>query len=326
MAPPPSTSAASPSSGYVDFDEFIAYQLRKARGGIQLTDVLTGCVVMALAVFAYLFLFVIIDHWFVEGGIGPTARLISLLILVFFVVSWGTWKIVLPLMRSINTLYAARQIEKKFPELKNSLLSWAELQGSGRAIPPEIQAAIEKRAAREMSQQNVDEAVDRRVLLWMSYALLGVIAVFCIYSWQSPKSVGTSLWRALIPASGVNVATKTEILAVQPGDTEVLARSQLEVSVDLAGDIPETVQLFFSTVDRRFVDEPVLMRVDEKAPNRFNALLTGEDGRGLMKDLTYYIIAGDARTPEYRVRINQPPSATVLRVDYDYPEYMQLDD
>ena len=326
MATVTSSKSATPDSGYVDFDEFIDYQLRKARGGIHQTDVLIGAVVLALVLLVYLLTFVVLDQWVFTGGFSPWMRTILVAVIGCFTVTWGAYRIFLPLMRRINIVYAARQIERAFPELKNTLLTWVELRNTGRTMPPEIRAAIERRAAREMSHQDIDEAVDRRWLLQASYALMVVTAVFVAYSLLSPKSVTNSLWRALFPSASVTVATRTEILNVTPGDTEVLARSQLDVSADLAGVIPDEVVLRFSTADRRFVDEPISMRRDEKSPQKFNGLLAGESGRGLLQDLTYYIVAGDAQTREYRVRVNQPPSATVTGVSYDYPAYMGLDD
>ncbi|MCA9087701.1 MAG: hypothetical protein KDA90_03595, partial [Planctomycetaceae bacterium] len=320
------TRPATTMAGYVDFDEFIDYQLRKARGGIHQTDILLGSVVLGLIAFSYLLVFVIFDQWIVPNGFSPTTRLVMLGIVLTGSLSWSFYKIVLPLLRQINVLYAARQIERAFPELKSTLLTWVELRNSGREIPPEIRSAIEKRAALEMSHQDVDQAIDRQLLLRASYGLLAVVFLFCAYSMLTPKNVSSSIWRALFPASTTSVATRTEILEVKPGDTEVLARSQLDVSATLAGVIPKDITLLYTTADRRFVDEPIAMRPAEEGTNRYQGLLTGENGRGLMQDLTYRIQAGDARTREFTVRINQPPSAAVHEIFYDYPTYMGLDD
>ncbi|MCA9081575.1 MAG: hypothetical protein KDA58_13510, partial [Planctomycetaceae bacterium] len=320
------TRPTTNTAGYVDFDEYIDYQLKKARSGIHQTDILVGSVVLALIVFSYLLVFVVFDQWIVPGGFGVTTRLVMLGLFLSASCTWGYYRIVQPLLQQINVLYAARQIERAFPELKSTLLTWVELRKSGKRIPPEIQSAIEKRAAMEMSHQDVEQAVDRRFLLRASYSLLAVVVLFCGYALLSPKGISSSLWRALFPTSTVNVATRTEIVEVTPGDTEVLARSQLEVSVTLAGVIPDEVTLLFATADRRFVDEPVTMRPVDEVSNRFVGLLVGENGRGLMQDVTYSVVAGDARSREYRVRINQPPSATVQEVAYDYPTYMGIDD
>ncbi|HLQ46882.1 MAG TPA: hypothetical protein VK137_19205, partial [Planctomycetaceae bacterium] len=59
-------------------------------------------------------------------------------------------------------------------------------------------------------------------------------------------------------------------------------------------------------------------------PHVFDVTL-GNEEHGLLQSFTYHVVAGDARSPEYRVEIITPPSATVTEVRYDYPEYMELD-
>ncbi|WP_437186061.1 hypothetical protein SH668x_003189 [Planctomicrobium sp. SH668] len=310
---------------YVDFDEFIEYQLKKTRTGIHSTDLISAGVVLLSFLSAYLLVFAIVDQWVIPHGLSDSARLLLLSALGLIALGWVGWKILYPWMQSINTLYAARQIEAAHPELKGSLLSWVNLRQAGHEISPSILSALEKRTAHEMSNANLEQAVDRKSLMRGSYVLFSIIVVLCLYTFFSPKNMSTTLWRALMPASSVSAATQTEIRNVKPGTTEVLARDHVQVVAELGGKIPEVVNLLFSTADRRFVNEPIRMqRTDEEIP-RFQATLTGDGGKGLMSDVTYRIEAGDARSATYEIRVNQPPSAEVIEVVYEYPRYMRLD-
>ena len=67
------------------------------------------------------------------------------------------------------------------------------------------------------------------------------------------------------------------------------------------------------------------MRPAEEGLKQFRATLTGENGRGILQDLTYRVEAGDARSAEFTVKVLQPPSARVNEVRYEYPPYMQLE-
>jgi hypothetical protein len=319
--PPPSSS---PSTQYVDFDEFLDFQLKKTRRGIHQTDLLAaGITLMALGA-GYLLIFAILDQWIIPGGLSETARLSLWSGLVVLAGGWIGWKIIYPSLRQVNSLYAARQIERAHPEFKSTLLSWVNFRQTGRPVATPILTALEKRAAHEITHVPMEEAIDRSRLMRASYVLLGLVVAVCLYTLASPKKMSTTLWRALVPMSSVSVATRTEIHDVKPGDTEVLARDQLDVSVELGGQIPEEATLYFSTADRRFVNEPLRMRrQDDKLP-RFQTRLTGEGGKGLFSDLTYFITAGDARSRNYEVRVNQPPSAEVFEIHYEYPAYMGL--
>lgn len=323
---PKSASLEKPGSKFVDFDEYIEFQLRKTRSGIHHTDLLTSGVVLIAFLLGYLLCFAMLDHWIVPGGLSETVRTVLLAGVGVAGLTWVIVKIALPLYREVNILYAVREIEATYPELKNSLLSWVQLRDAGKPIPPDILKALEKRTALQMNQSDVDQAVDRRMLMKSSYVLLSVVIFICLYTLFSPKKLSNAAWRAFLPTTSVAVSTKTEILQVIPGDYEVLARDHLDVTVELGGVVPEAVTLFFSTSDRRFVDEPLSMQNTGEGLPRFRARLSGPNGEGLLKELTYFVRAGDATSPTYRVRIKQPPSASINEVAYAYPKYMLLDD
>ena len=152
-----------------------------------------------------------------------------------------------------------------------------------------------------------------------------VVVLSCLYTVFSPKKIWPSIKRALFPASNVSVATRTQFLNVEPGDAELLAGTQMNVTVDLQGEVPEWVALFYTTADHGLTNERVELRQSEEDFPRYRGVVTGENGRGILQDLTYHIVAGDAKTHDYKVRVNQPPSATVDEIHYVYPKYMNFE-
>lgn len=313
---------------YVDFDEFIDFQLQKTRSNIKATDILTALAGVAVLFLAYLLAFVLLDHWVIPGGFGAVGRWVMLGGLVAATGAWLVWKVAVPYLRSVTRLYAARAIEITEPELKSSLLNLIDLERAGRPVPEHIRTAIEKRAAVTLARTDIERAVDRRPLLRLSYALLALVVLACLYTLFSQKKITSSVWRAFFPAAAVAAPTEIEILDVKPGDVEVLARSKVEVTVDLAhsGEPPESVTLFYTTKDRKFRDVPVEMRAVADHDKRYRAVVGGEYGRGILQDTTYRIAAGDARSADYAIHVSQPPIANVNEVRYEYPEYMELRD
>jgi collagen type III alpha len=306
---------------YVDFDEYIDIQLRKTSSTIKTTDVMTAVVGVLTLITLYLLLFVICDHWLVPGGIGPVARSVMLGVVGSIACVWMAIKVLVPWRRRVSGLYAASTIEKASPALKSSLINLVDISRSGHEVSPEIYQSIERRAALALTHVDVNETVDRRSLLRLSNALLAVVVLFCLYWIFSPKNPGTSLWRAMVPSSEVGVATRTEIFNVHPGDKDVLARSQLEVTADIRGELPQQTFLYFTTADRKFFDERVEMRMENEGTRKFRCVLTGDNGGGILQNMTYRIIAGDATTPEYKIRVIQPPAATIDSIRLDSPEY-----
>jgi len=314
-------STATKSSQYVEFDEYIDFQLQKTRQSMKVTDIATAVCGISVAVLAYLLVFAVCDHWLIPGGFGYFWRVSLLAGLVVGTCLWVGVRVVLPSMKRINQLYAARAIEGVSPEMQSNLINWVDLRHAGREVSPLILRSIEKRAAVSLSHADVEEAVDRQTLLKVLYALVAVVFLFAAYVVISPKKVGPSIWRALMPTSDVQVATRTQIEKVDPPGTEVPAGSVLEVTADLLGDVPPQVVLKYSTADRRVVDRAVEMRLMEDGLKRYRCVLDGEKGEGLLQDLDFWVEAGDAQSPSYHVTVIQPPSATITEVAYDFPKY-----
>ena len=323
-----------PGRKFVEFDQFIEYQVQKTQKTIKTTDLLTAGVGVMAMFLGYLLVFVVFDHWFVSGGFGIVSRWVMLGTLLLLTAGWVSWKILIPYLKNVNNLWAARSIENANQELKSSLLNLVDLRRNGHEVPEEIEHAIERRAAKSLSQMNVDEAIDRRPLMRLSYVLLAVVILCSLYTVFSPKKISGSLTRALFPSAEVEAATMIEITKVScklgrkdlPPSTEMLARSrpEIHVEIDYDGEPPESVVLHYTTADRKFRDVPVPMKRLTNRKKHYMAMLTGEYGQGLRQNLSYRISAGDAQAGPFEITVVEPPSATVEKLDYEYPEYMEL--
>jgi collagen type III alpha len=309
---------------YAEFDEYISYQLQKTQTGIRSTDIFTALCGAAVFVVSYLLVFVIFDHWVVTGGFGPGMRIILLSGLLIGTLVWLGWKVVWPFFRRVNSLYAARALEQASPDLKSTLINYVDLRSANRDVSPAIIESMERRAAVTLSHAEVDDAIDRSTLLRLSYALLTAVVLFSVYAVASPKKVWPSIVRIFAPGSEVSVSTQTTFLKVDPGDTTILAREFLTITADLSGEVPQEVTLLYTTADGQFVDEPSPMREVEAGLKRYRCILKGNSGEGLLQGLSYRIVAGDASTRTYNVKVSQPPSATVTSLHYSFPDYMEL--
>lgn len=309
---------------YAEFDEYISYQLQKTRSGIRLTDIFTALCGVAVLVVTYLLAFVIFDHWVITGGFSQSMRVVLLSVLGLATAVWLGWKVVWPYFQRVNALFAAKSLEQISPDLQSTLINYVDLRAAGREVAPEIIGSLEKRAAVTLSHTEVDDAVDRRLLLQLSYALLVAVVLFSLYAMFSPKKIWPSIVRIFAPAAEVSVSTQTGFLQVEPGDVQVLSRQVIEITADLIGETPEDVTLLYTTADQQFVDEPIVMREVEPGLKRYRCILKGATGEGLLQNQSYRIVAGDASTRTYEITVSQPPSATVTALQYSFPDYMEL--
>ena len=308
------------SSRFVQPEEFIQHQLQRARNRIQATDVLGALVVAGLILVGYVLLFTLLDHWVVDGGFNAGTRAVMLLTVLVGCLALIYRFVFRRLNSSVNPLFAARMLDDSIKSSRGSLLALVDLRNSKQPATVAVRRTLETRAASGLNQLELDEVIDRTWLIRGSLALFLVTLLTCLYAVFSPKSI--SLLRPLSLA-GVTVATRTQLDSIEPGSTTVTAGSWLDFRVDVSGDIPDQVQLFYSTEDRRFVDEPLTLQPTDDE-HRFEASLAGEQNRGLRQNLTYFVRAGDASSQVFTITVVQPPAATLNSVTYQYPGYMQL--
>jgi hypothetical protein len=320
-----SATQAPDGKHYVEYEEYVDFQLEKTRSNIKLNDILTTLTALAVAVLGYLLAFVVLDQWVIPGGFGYAARVLLLIVLASGVFGTLGWRVLWPLWRRVHPIYAARVIERSDPNLKSNLVNFVDVRQANAQSAAVVLKAMQKRAAVELSHIDVEQAVDRRPLLKIACALLAVVLVSSAYIIFSPKDPFSSVRRALLPTAPIAVATETTITEVKPGDTTVPARSFLDIEAEVRGKAVDHVQVLYTTADHKYVDAAVEMKRADSGPT-FRAVVMGENGRGLLQDLTYRIVAGDARTPDYTVKVIQPPSARVDEVHYVFPSYMQFEE
>ena len=315
------------AGNYVNFDEYVERLVQKTSAGIRASDLIAAFSVAIAGIALYTLLFVLADHWMFEGGVPPRWRTIGFRVVAVAAVAWFVIRLAAPVRRQVTSLFAAQQLEKLRPDLKQSLVTLIDLKSSTRPSSPAVRRALEKRTALTLKEMNTDHAVDRRLAMRSAFAALGIVAVMCLYAVLSPKSLGASVVRALVPFAGIEAPTRTRIESVTPGDAEVFARSTLAVECELSGDPPEDgVRLRYTTADRQMVDAVVKMSQPDPQTPIYRGTLHGVRGKGLMQDVTYRVEAGDDVTQTFTVAVSQPPSATVKAISYEYPAYMRRPD
>src|SRR5690242_4006113 len=119
-------STPATSDRYVDFDEYVEFQLDKTRKSIKTNDLMTAIAVVAVLILAGLLMFVVLDHWVIAGGFSVFARWCWFLTFAVTIVGWFAWKIGMPAFRSVNRLFAAKELELADPALRSNLLNWVD--------------------------------------------------------------------------------------------------------------------------------------------------------------------------------------------------------
>ncbi len=303
-----------PHGKLLDFEQYIDHQLGRTRARIKMTDILTASLVLVAAALGILFLEVVLDHLF---GLPLWLRRIVLLLGVSGGAAYFVLRIVSPMARRVNGLYAARTIEQTDPSFKNSLINYLDLRKHRGEHSKTVMAAIEAKAVRDLTQVEIDSVVNQRRLMQVAYGLSAIVVVFCLYAAMTPKSILDSAKRAFI--FDVVRPTNTRLVNIKPGDDPKLARvvagDIVPYSVEVQGTRPEKVVLHWS------VDGSKFFAAQELAPGKNYYDPWQFTMRNVQQSVDYYFTGGDAESLRYHLEVLPAPMVTAVTLDYEFPKY-----
>lgn len=328
--PPPPPAAAKPKPNAAPSEAFIEDRLRRTRRQVKGVDLASGLLTLAVGAVAYLLAAAVIDHWVIAGGLMPWARWLLFLGLLGGAGYYFAGRIVVPMIHRINPIFAAHTIEQSRPTLKNSLINFLLLRGHRRQLPEAVYRAVEQRAAADLSQVEIEAAVDRTHVIRRGYVLVGAVAAFALYLVLSSKSPLASAARVLCPWSDRAAPTRVTLLGVKPGDTTAFHGEFVAVSAEMSGVEPgEAVSVYYSTADGRSLDQKVPMALTDGGYRQHFECKLPAERLGLQQDVYYYITAGDCRAPQFgtfHIEVVAAPAILVEAIEYDYPPYTGLAD
>lgn len=333
-APPPSPpaqdgSAAAPSSAgqTVGYEEFIDKRIAETRSAVKLTDIATSAAGLLAWGLGLLLLAAIAEHWLVTGGFSRGQRFALFAVGLIGAGAYAARRLVPLVLRRVNPLYAAREIERESPELKNSLVNLLQLRrdrSTSSAHGGAVKQVLERQAAERLASAG-EGAIDRTPAVRVAQTVLVLVAAIGVYVVASPKDFFASAGRVLAPWADITAPTRVRIASLEPGDLKVAQGERVTVSAMVTGlREDERVELVYSTSDGRVVDRRVTMRASESGLHHSARLPEGSGAAaalGLQSEVTYRLAAGDARSPLYRIEVLTAPTIAPVAVRYVYPGY-----
>jgi hypothetical protein len=284
--------------------------LRRGARHVRILSVAEGALALALAAGGFLFFEIILDHLFGIGAGVRTALFVALVTLVGVVFGW---LVLAPLVRSVSRLYIAKRIEAAFPDFKNSLVTFVELRKSGD--DKEIVRLVAHQAAMRFEGVDIDAGLDSTRFVRLGYCFVALVAVVFAYSLFTPKSMWTSLMRAVYPNAGIAAPTSTHIGGVEPGNARVLLGADVEVSAEVTGGGIREASIRWSRDGELWQSAPM-----QEVKERFAGVLGHVETNTL-----YYISAGDASSSEYTITTLVPPLVESVEVELTPPAYTGLE-
>ncbi|HUU67957.1 MAG TPA: DUF4175 family protein, partial [Planctomycetota bacterium] len=218
-----------------------------------------------------------------------------------------------PLRRRPGADSLAFAVEAVHPELSEGLASTVEIlasddsddiKGSPELIGALVQGTLRK--TRDIDFRTVIPfKTAQRAVAVAAIVLLGV----SIYAWLQFRDFSQLFQRFLL--ADVPRLSDTR-LVVQPGDASVLGGEAITIYAQASGRIPQ--QAYLSYRPDQGTRERLEMLSDEKG----TFVITMGNQR---QSFAYQVLAGDAVSKEYRVRVVPRPAIQALGLSYEYPAY-----
>jgi collagen type III alpha len=228
-----------------------------------------------------------------------------------------------PLWYRVNPYYAAQHVEHTMPGAKNSVINWLDLQQE--KLPPAIRAAVGQKAAKDLSQADLDQAFNTRRLAWAGGAAAACTAgLLACFVWLGGDAF-FQLQRIFTPFS-FSSEPRTTITITRPvnGDDTVTIRHPVTITAHIEGKIPDPKSAGAVKLLVRYQEnEPYLDRLMRQDGSDFTVSLAAGDVRD---GFLYKVVAGDMETPEYRISVRSTPLLTSVQATYHFRPYVARDD
>ena len=222
----------------------------------------------------------------------------------------------LPVLLSLHRF--ALFVERRCPPLQQRLISALELSDTDPALySPALLAAARERAAALLRAAHPSQILDYRPL-YLHLRLLGGVAVvvlLCSALWGD--GLAAAAQRCAHPLTAYERPPRT-LITVHPGDLEVVKGDDATLHVHFAGDKPRRARIVrhAGTAAPYQSEELVVDRADSVAYTFPR----------VQRSFRYAIAVGSDRSPEYEVRVIDPPAVQHVRLHYQYPAYSRLPD
>ena len=209
-------------------------------------------------------------------------------------------------------------VERRCPPLQQRLISALELSDTDPSLhSPALLAAASERAAALLRAANPAQILDRRPLYAYLRLLGSATAVVLLCGALFGDDLVQAAQRCAHPLTAYERPPRT-LITVRPGNLEIIKGEDATLQVHFAGDKPRRARI----VRRASAEAPY--QIEELVVDRADSVTYTFPQ--VQQSFHYAIAVGDDRSPEYEVRVIDPPAVKRLRLHYQYPAYSRLPD
>lgn len=292
--------------------ERLSDYLRRVERRMRLVTLTRGAAITAAAALGFTVLAVLMANHFAFSS--PSVLWGRILLFVPLALALGL-ALLAPLLR-MNRRRAARQVERRFPEFEERLLTFTERAGEN---PHDPFLSLLAADTLEVAQAAEPERVAGKGRI-ASFAALAAGAL-CVLVWLGTSGPGflgygtTLLWGG-IPKDRMQPFYD---VVVEPGTRTVRKRSDQLVTARLVGFQTRNVRVFARYASSSKWEEAAMRPRPGGA--KFEFLFAA-----IPESTEYYVEAGGLRSKHYRFNVADLPAVKRIRVTYHFPSWTGMSD
>lgn len=281
-----------------------ARRLRLSRSG---RHVLAGVAVSLFMMVAALLL----DAQF---HFGPTGRWISFaaIMLPWLVTAGFAFRI---WRAPISEASVARRIEGVTSGSRNVLISAIQFD---RELPPgsSLRQALFSEMNDPFPVVQWRDVFDIRLLQKLTLGLGFVVVALAAWAIVSPAHFTNSAARLLLPASKIAPLTRTRIVSIEPGNTQVIHGSNFSVTLKLGGEVPADAWVIFREAGAGWQKQTMNRQVGEP--------VFVYHWKEVTQPMEMYVVAGDAESARFKVAVRSKTAVKSKLAEIEPPAYAQV--
>jgi len=265
----------------------------------------------AAASLLFFIVFLLCDARFHLGPAGRwTAFLLTLSpLLAGFVLAMPAW------FQKLSHAGIARRIERSCTGSGNVLISAVQFD---RDLAPEspLRAALFQEMHDPFPGVRWADVFDLALLKKLALVLAGASLALAAWAFFKPACFSNSAARIFLPARDIAPLTRTRILDLTPGDTEVAHGREVTLTAKFGGQVPRSAWVVFRNPGTTW--QKALMDSETGRPEFSFAW------KEMREPLDYFVEAGDVRSATYKIRVRPRTAIRTRSAEIEPPSYTHI--
>lgn len=230
-----------------------------------------------------------------------------------------------PILYKPNLETVSLKLEEKFPELNNRLIAALQLAENLEKNPEgystEMIEAVIEQADLTTQKLDLQKIIDKNPIKRIGKVAGSLAFISLFFALVFPTAFQNSLYIFSHPLTEFASPQKF-LFVISPGNAEVVKYSDVKIKINVEGEKPKRVNLYWRNEGAKWNEEKLAI-VKDKGTSLESPDFSF-DFKEVKRNFDYYAEAEGLKSDQYRINVVDKPRVIGLRLTFDYPRYTQL--